>query len=581
MASLPPKSPGEYKSIQETLVDSRLSQELLAAIDAKRLEKPKPKRATRKGAKQVAVTVPMPAPAPDLFDVIIEFNRSFPGGIAAARVTLLRAYQKACERGGKPLAPSDVDQIDALAVSSQKVTVDDTALIDAFDTTDALLISKSLWTDNYLFGALSLQTIIRISSFTIDLPVAPTTSGNESGPSKKETVLLVYKVWLDQQIKRCVYESRRTIKCDAALASFASDGKGIVWAVADTGIDEKHPHFQTLDTLVLPDGLTHMDFTDSGSPAGALIDADGHGTHVAGIIAGMTCRANDVPPLVVTDKVRQKISGLGVDQIKITVEKLGADNRTIKDDVTRDAPIYGIAPFCKILSLKVLKAHDDGNLSSLLSAIGYVRKVNDYGRSVRIHGLNLSLGYDFNAQWFAAGQSPLCNEVNLLVRSGVCVVVAAGNGGYGSVANERGIDERATHLGTISDPGNAALAITVGSTHRDMPHAYGISYFSAKGPTADGRMKPDLVAPGERIVSCDRFDPANKNVAPYKVDSGTSMAAPHVSGAVAAFISSRNEFIARPEEVKEILVQAATDLKRRSEFQGGGLLDLMRALQSV
>jgi len=81
-----------------------------------------------------------------------------------------------------------------------------------------------------------------------------------------------------------------------------------------------------------------------------------------------------------------------------------------------------------------LKAHDDGNLSSLLSAIGYVRKLNDYGRSVRIHGLNLSLGYDFNAQWFAAGQSPLCNEVNLLVRSGVCVVVAAGNGGYGSIA---------------------------------------------------------------------------------------------------------------------------------------------------
>jgi serine protease AprX len=580
MAAPPRKSSSNYKSIQETLVDSRLSQELLAAVKAKQDENPKPKRATRKGAKQVAATAPMPAPPADLFDIIIEFNRSFPGGIAAARVTLLRAYQKACEKRGKPLASSDVEQIDALAVSSQKVAIDDTALTNAFDTTDFLQIRKSLWTDNYLFGTLSLQTITRISSFTIELPVAPT-SDNESGPPKKKTVSLVYKVWLDQQIKRCVYESRRTVKCDAALASFASDGKGIVWAVADTGIDENHPHFQTLDTLVLPDGLTHMDFTDSGSPAGALIDADGHGTHVAGIIAGMTCRASDLPPLVITDKVRQKISDLGVDQIKITIEKLGADNRTIKDEVTRDAPIYGIAPFCKILSLKVLKAHDGGDLSSLLSAIGYVRKVNDYGRTVRIHGLNLSLGYDFNAQWFAAGQSPLCNEVNLLVRSGVCVVVAAGNGGYGSVANERGIDERATHLGTISDPGNAALAITVGSTHRDMPHAYGISYFSAKGPTADGRMKPDLVAPGERIVSCDLFNPANKNVAPYKVDSGTSMAAPHVSGAVAAFLSSRNEFIARPEEVKEILVQAATDLKRRSEFQGGGLLDLMRALQSV
>ena len=55
---------------------------------------------------------------------------------------------------------------------------------------------------------------------------------------------------------------------------------------------------------------------------------------------------------------------------------------------------------------------------------------------------------------------------------------------------------------TINDPGNAELAITVGSTHRDMPHIYGVSYFSSKGPTGDGRIKPDLVAPGEKIISC-------------------------------------------------------------------------------
>jgi hypothetical protein len=54
---------------------------------------------------------------------------------------------------------------------------------------------------------------------------------------------------------------------------------------------------------------------------------------------------------------------------------------------------------------------------------------------------------------------------------------------------------------TINDPGNADLAITVGSTHRDMPHVYGVSYFSSKGPTGDGRDKPDLVAPGEKILS--------------------------------------------------------------------------------
>ena len=65
--------------------------------------------------------------------------------------------------------------------------------------------------------------------------------------------------------------------------------------------------------------------------------------------------------------------------------------------------------------------------------------------------------------------------------------------------------QRQTNVGfamTINDPGNAALPITVGSTHRDMPHTYGVSYFSSKGPTGDGRAKPDLIAPGERITSC-------------------------------------------------------------------------------
>ncbi len=59
------------------------------------------------------------------------------------------------------------------------------------------------------------------------------------------------------------------------------------------------------------------------------------------------------------------------------------------------------------------------------------------------------------------------------------------------------------------------------------------------------------------------------------------MAAPHVSGAIAAFLSVRAEFVGRPEDVKAILVDSAMDLKRRPEFQGAGLIDLMKALQSV
>jgi subtilisin family serine protease len=67
----------------------------------------------------------------------------------------------------------------------------------------------------------------------------------------------------------------------------------------------------------------------------------------------------------------------------------------------------------------------------------------------------------------------------------------------------------------------------------------------------------------------------------YVEDSGTSMAAPHVSGAIAALLSVRREFVGRPDEVKRIVVGAATSLGRGPDFEGGGLLDLMRALQSV
>jgi subtilisin family serine protease len=209
---------------------------------------------------------------------------------------------------------------------------------------------------------------------------------------------------------------------------------------------------------------------------------------------------------------------------------------------------------------------------------------------MRIHGVNLSLGYEFDAEMFACGQSPLCAEVDRLVQSGVVVVAAAGNTGWGLATSAA----RATRIGfssSINDPGNAARAITVGATHRESPHTYGVSFFSSKGPTGDGRLKPDLVAPGERITSCAAGQKLaslpvakkkrGKRQAAYLDDSGTSMAAPHVSGAVAAFLSIRREFIGRPDDVKKIFLDSATPLGRERYFEGHGLVDLMRAIQSV
>jgi subtilisin family serine protease len=245
--------------------------------------------------------------------------------------------------------------------------------------------------------------------------------------------------------------------------------------------------------------------------------------------------------------------------------------------------ISGMAPYCKLVSFRVLDEKGEGQVSSVLAAIARIQEINGYGRRLLIHGVNMSIGYPFEPEWFACGQSPLCVEVDRLVRSGVVVVVAAGNDGFGLTQSDQGVVRAALDM-TICDPGNADLAITVGSTHRDMPHVYGVSYYSSKGPTGDGRSKPDLVAPGEKIVSCATGtlgDEARGSKCNYIESSGTSMSAPHVSGVIAAFLSVRREFIGQPERVKEIFLSTATDLKRERYFQGHGLVDLMRAIQSV
>ena len=81
-----------------------------------------------------------------------------------------------------------------------------------------------------------------------------------------------------------------------------------------------------------------------------------------------------------------------------------------------------------------------------------------------VHGVNVSVGYPFDPSWFATGLTPVCQEVNRLVRSGVVVVVAAGNSGFGYALDPTKQQFRLGLDMTINDPGNAALAITVGST---------------------------------------------------------------------------------------------------------------------
>ena len=377
----------------------------------------------------------------------------------------------------------------------------------------------------------------------------------------------VYHVWPDFAVHPLINRSNATVKADAARASFTAAGRDIVWAVLDSGVDASHLHFRAHHNLDLAPPLEHVDFTGTGT-GDATKDPYGHGTHVAAIIAGAVAPARKTRTL---QAVRRRLDERG----EATYAELPLTE------------ISGIAPECRIVSYKVLDDRGNGSSSAILAALDEVQRVNNYGRTLKIHGVNLSVGYEFDPEWFACGQSPLCVEVDRLVRSGVVVVAAAGNTGY-AYALDRGKQAQiaAGRTLTVNDPGNAELAITVGSTHRDMPHIYGVSYFSSKGPTGDGRAKPDLVAPGEKILSAAtgmfRERATSKGVdAQYIENSGTSMAAPHVSGVIAAFLSVRQEFIGRPDAVKRTFTSTATDLGRTRDFQGAGLVDLMRAIQSV
>ncbi|MGE0814037.1 MAG: S8 family peptidase [Vicinamibacterales bacterium] len=448
-------------------------------------------------------------------------------------------------------------------------------------------------TSHYVFGRLSGQHILELADEARALM------------AKGRTASVVYRIWEDSDVETTLTRTLITVKADAAQRAFQALGDGIVWAVLDSGIDASHPHFTPdtrrppkVDTLAIDKPLAHLDFTPDGldaagepTPDRATEDRLGHGTHVAGIIAGSWESASGDPEPVVGTEMRNELT----DQSDVSLQSL--------------ARISGVAPRCRLVSLKVVadrtlpdpavpakpdvkQKAGQGKVSWLLRAMDQIQAWNQHGKRLLIHGVNMSLGYDFDARWFGCGQSPLCVEVNRLVKSGVSVVVSAGNSGYPTFVVAGGRTESRYADASIMDPGNAELAVTVGSTHRDSPHLYGVSYFSSRGPTGDGRRKPDLLAPGERIWSCaagkerQRFGSLTKpDGSPaavlYLEQTGTSMAAPHVSGAIAAFLSVRREFIGQPERVKEILLQGAIDLQRERYVQGAGLLDLMRMLQIV
>jgi hypothetical protein len=406
---------------------------------------------------------------------------------------------------------------------------------------------------------------------------------------------LLWSVSLNRRARTALWRSTLAVKADAAQRVFHTTCAGLRWAVLDTGIDATHPAFRRRDA----NGALAKDPLAGPPPgAGTRVLATWDFTRLRAIVAGEAPAAGNLPKHVRDDLQAiesRLLSGRAIDWDAIepllrvhhdgdyrppshehgthVAGILGADWRTDDPAMPADHDLIGVCRDIELYDLRVLDDAGRGDEYAITAALQFVRHLNAHSDVQVIQGANLSFSLDHDVANYAVGRTPVCDECSRLTASGVCVVAAAGNEGRADYSTQAGVTEGYRTV-SITDPGNAEAVITVGATHRYEPHTYGVSYFSSRGPTGDGRAKPDLVAPGEKINS-----PVPR--ADYKAKDGTSQATPHVSGAAALLMARYEELRGEPQRVKEILCQAATDLGRERYFQGAGMLDILRAMQAV
>ncbi len=436
-----------------------------------------------------------------------------------------------------------------------------------------------------------------------------------TNPQEKRGML--YSISRNRPVSTSIWRSRMAVKADAAARVFDVDTSGIRWAVLDVGIDARHKAFARREgrNSANPDSIVAQTTDENGKLQFSsrvvrtydflrikdLLDPD-----TPLVVEGSYAETLEKAELekLIADFKYVLDSGRGLDWdliepfIRIPhVDELYNDyQRFVTDshgthvagiiaanwpeanqETSLGRAMYGICPDLELFDLRVLgkdKFGDDADEFTVIAALQFIRHLNAHRELMTIHGANLSMAVTHDVANYACGRTPICEECERVVANGVVVVTAAGNRGFNKLASPENGAIGDYRFISITDPGNAENVITVGSTHRFMPHNYGVSYFSSRGPTGDGRIKPDLVAPGEKIDSCA---PGNN----FETMDGTSMAAPHVSGAAALLIARHRELVGQAKRVKEILCKSATDLGREPRFQGAGMLDVLRALQSV
>jgi len=320
------------------------------------------------------------------------------------------------------------------------------------------------------------------------------------------------KIYPDSKVRVLLDDSVPIIGADELWSEY--DGSGITIAVIDTGIDSSHPDLKNK----IVDQVSFVKDEPSSE------DGYGHGTHVAGIIAG---------------------SG-----------------------IASGSKYMGVAPEASLMNVKVIGKNGWGTSSSVISGIEYAV---DHGADV----ISLSLG---DYIWPPDGTDPVAMAANAAVDAGVVVVAAAGNAGTAFYIASPASAEKVIAVGATTKQDDIAMYSSMGPTwdHRIKPE------ISAPGGAAYIYDDPAELG----IVSAKAFGSVIEMLKPeYIVDkyyitlSGTSMATPHVSGVAALMLQAHPDWT--PDKIKQQLMNTAVDLEESPIAQGAGRIDAISAVENT